>query len=95
MIKTTVEKIAKLLSHSIYMVKTLQNCFTETKGSMALWLKFSIRTLGPLLLVQMTTVIYCSCSKVNWPFGHLKISRTWTAEMEMDKLSRDYLIRDN
>ena len=27
--------------------------------------------------------------------GHLKISRTWTAEMEMDKLSRDYLMRDN
>ena len=28
------------------------------------------------------------------PIGHLKISRTWTAEMEMDKLSRDYLMRD-
>ena len=27
--------------------------------------------------------------------GHLKISRTWTAEMEMDKLSRDYLMGDN
>ena len=29
------------------------------------------------------------------PNGHLKISLTYTAEMEMDKLSRDYLMRDN
>ena len=38
---------------------------------------------------------HCPSTATCYHRGHLRISRTWTAEMEMDNLSRDYLMCDN
>ena len=50
---------------------------------------FSVECFNIISLTALKMYVFTTAN------GHLKISRTWTAEMEMDKLSRDNLMRDN